>query len=580
MALPNFKKRYQNLSKLVGKNNTKKLYFLFIILIISSLIEMLSISSIPFLALAIVDKEQFLSFLPEGINIDFFFDLEKSYLISYLCIATGLIFLIKNLFLALFIYFQSNVIKTIKIEISKTLLKKYLSQNYLFFIDKGSSIITRSILIDVGNTTIFTLNHINLIKEVLVLIAIFCLLIIFNPFITFSIFILLTLVISIYILFTKNAIYERGKEINFLSERVINTVNQITGSIKDIKLFKSEFFFLKYFDKIVTSTETKVAKNNFISSLPRNLLELFIVFTILSVFSVFVFLDKTLGELIPYISLFVVSSLRLMPGFNAISNSLLTIKKLTPNFDFVLNEFQRLNDTITNKVTNKSDRKFNFRKNIIIENVNFKYQNSKTFIFKDLNLVIKNGEKLGIIGESGSGKTTLVNLIVGLLEPTDGKIIIDDLSFKEISEDWKSLIGYVHQDTFILNDTIINNIAFGKSDEIDSKNKVNSALKKAQLEKFVNSLEKGYEAEIKDNGKNLSGGQRQRLGIARALYNDPDLIILDEATNSLDIDTENKFIDEVFKNSNDKTIIFISHKMSALSKCDKIFDLKQKRFIK
>ena len=248
--LNKLKKRLKNLKKLVGKKNTNKLYLLFLILIISSFAEMLSISTIPILALAIVDIEQFISFLPDNIKINFLISLEKSYLISLLCIFIGIIFVLKNVILALFVYFQNNVIKSIKIHISNTLIKKYLSQNYLYFVNKSTSLITRSIIIDTGNTTIFILNHINLLKEVTISIGIFLLLIFVDPILSVVILGSLSLVISIYIFYTKNSIYKRGYEINVFSEKVINSINQITGSIKDVKLFSSEKYFVDYFSNL------------------------------------------------------------------------------------------------------------------------------------------------------------------------------------------------------------------------------------------------------------------------------------------------------------------------------------------
>ena len=573
------KKRLKNLKKLVGKKNTNKLYLLFLILIISSFAEMLSISTIPILALAIVDIEQFISFLPDNIKINFLISLEKSYLISLLCIFIGIIFVLKNVILALFVYFQNNVIKSIKIHISNTLIKKYLSQNYLFFVNKSTSLITRSIIIDTGNTTIFILNHINLLKEVTISIGIFLLLIFVDPILSVVILGSLSLVISIYIFYTKNSIYKRGYEINLFSEKVINSINQITGSIKDVKLFSSEKYFVDYFSNLLKAAESRTAKNNFLSSIPKNLLELFVIFLILGILVSYTSLGVKISELIPFISLFVVSALRLMPGFNNISNSILNIKKTTPNFDYILSEYDSLEEKNVEIFDNLQTKDINFNKSIIIKDVKFKYPHSENYVIDKFNLEIYAGEKIGIVGKSGSGKTTLINLISGLLKPSDGKIYIDDIDLQDINQSWKNLIGFVHQDTFILNDTIKNNIAFGKYDKNDYDKKILNALKKAQIDKFVNSLKNGINTKMSNDGKNLSGGQRQRLGIARAIYNDPQLIILDEATSSLDIETEDNFIDEIFSNSKEKTIIFISHKKRSLNKCDRIFDLTNKKFI-
>ena len=201
-------------------------------------------------------------------------------------------------------------------------------------------------------------------------------------------------------------------------------------------------------------------------------------------------------------------------------------------------------------------------------------------VFKDFSIKINSNDKIGIVGKSGSGKTTLVNILTGLLSPSSGKIIINDKEVKLDEYSWSNLIGYVPQDIYLIDDTIKNNIAFGIDAEDQDEEILIKSSKSAQIHNYIDLLSKKYDSLVGENGVNFSIGQKQRIGIARALYRKSSILVLDESTSSLDWQTEKQFVDEIFSSNINKTIIFISHKLSALEKCDKIFDLDQLKFIK
>ena len=276
------------------------------------------------------------------------------------------------------------------------------------------------------------------------------------------------------------------------------------------------------------------------------------------------------ATMVPLISLLAVSAVRLIPAFGAISISLTTIRTKTPSFDFVTKEISELENTNI-VLDQRKEKEIKFFRDIYIKEVNFRYPNTNIYSIIDLNLSIKSGKKIGFVGSSGAGKSTFVNLLLGLLQPTKGKILIDDKDISENLRNWQSQIGYVSQDIYLLDDTIRNNIAFGQSSTNINSEYLLNAIKTAQLEKFVNSLPNGEETIIGNRGIRISGGQKQRIGIARALYNKPRVLIFDEATSSLDLENERKIMDKIYQSNKELTFIIISHRNNTVKNCDLIY---------
>ena len=308
-------------------------------------------------------------------------------------------------------------------------------------------------------------------------------------------------------------------------------------------------------------------------------MEFFIVFII---FILLIFLLKIgyqLENVVPLLSLLAVASIRMIPSFNSLTAAFAKIKSYEISVDIILREVRKIRQKpidINNRKVIKNNI-YNSVNSIKLNNISFSFPNRSDEIIKDCNIEILKGQKIGIVGPSGSGKSTLLSIVLGFLTPSSGSILVNNIDIARNLESWHLKIGYIPQEIYLYDDTIIKNVALGREINDGVKEKVEKALKAAEIYDYINDLPDGMETNVGDRGLKLSGGQRQRIGIARALYRNPDILILDEATSSLDVEVEKKFIENVFNLGRDKTIIFSTHKFETLKNCDKTYTIKNKK---
>jgi ABC-type bacteriocin/lantibiotic exporter with double-glycine peptidase domain len=284
-----------------------------------------------------------------------------------------------------------------------------------------------------------------------------------------------------------------------------------------------------------------------------------------------------------------ISTIRLIPSFNSITKSLSSMKyneAAMLNVYSIFNNKSENDQKLSNNLDEKSNKRFtekvSFEKNIELKNVSFRYKNNQKTILQNINLKIKKNSKIAIVGKSGSGKTTIVDIIIGLLEPSEGELLIDDFLLSSQADklnNWKKRIGYIPQNFYLFDDSIKKNVAFGIDEEKIDIDKVKKALQFAQIKDFVDTLENNIETKVGNQGIMLSGGQKQRIIIARAVYNDPDVLILDEATSAIDEEVEKEFINNLIKIGKNKTIIIISHRNSTIENCEIILKVENGKIV-
>ncbi len=504
-------------------------------------------------------------------NEDFFFNqfsFEKQ--ITVLLLLLVALYILKNVFNAFLIYYKKKFLSDIQINFSSRVFKHYLNQSYDFFLDTNKPAIIRNLGILAEYIAVLE-NFINIVIEVFILILIICI-IFFNDlyvgsFITlFSIFFILI----VYKLFG-NRIKRYGELMNIYQERLVNNYLDTLGSIKDIILQKKQSFFIKDFTNNVSKQAHINVKNGFLVELPRQIIEILMVIGISSLMLILLTVNKSFEEIAVTVTFTVALLFRAVPSITRIvyqSNG------LSFKLDIV-SKVHALFNTFVKKEVFLAKQTLQFNK-IELKNISFKYKKTKeNIIFNNVKLVIPKNKTTGIIGSSGSGKSTLLDIICCILEPTSGGIYLDEKIIDEkILYSWQNKISYISQKNYLLNGTISQNIAFAEEESDIDANRMNYAVKMSKLDTLISSHKEGVNFQIGEDGKNISGGQRQRIILARAIYRETDIIILDEATSSLDNQTENEIMTDIMKNfHHKKTLIISTHKKEILHFADEIINI-------
>jgi ABC-type multidrug transport system fused ATPase/permease subunit len=562
------------------REQKKKIIFLIFIFVVGAFFEMLSIGLL-FPAITtlfsgkeyVITTEIFNKFFPQNL-ISLINAIDEKTLSIYILILLILFFFIKNLFLSYMHYLSHIIMSNIHINFSNNIFKKYSLSEYIFFTNSNKSELIRNIIDEPGIcVNRLLLPGAFLISEIITIIFICFLLLFVDYKITIVVFLFCFFIAILFIKIIKKKIILWGEQRQKFSAIRYQDLVEFFNLIIDVKLKKLENYFYKKFQTHNVIHVYADRNVNSINVFHRQFFEILGIFIFCLILIVSIYLDYKLVQVLPVIVIYLAAAFRLLPSINRIvsySNNL--------NFGYVA--FKKIKSELNNFNSKfdlddkKNITKISFFKNLKFDNVSFIYQGSKKFIIKNSNFTINKGSFYGIYGPSGSGKSSFLLLLTGLLNPSSGKVIINDKhDINKEPSDFTELFGFVGQTTTLLNATIAENIAFGHDISNFDLNKINKLIEDVNLNDFVQSLPEKINTVIGDNGIRISGGQRQRIAIARALYKNPQFLILDEATSSLDNENENKIIKIIDSLKEKLTIIFISHKFSNLKLCNKIFNL-------
>ncbi len=502
--------------------------------------------------------------------LDYIGNPNRETLVVYGMLSLVFIYTIKNLYFAYFSWIQAKYSFNVQIRLSQYLFELYLRQPYTFHLQRNSAQLFRNIS---GEVSMFASGGINtsimLISEILVMIGICILLLIVEPLGTIIVMCVLGLVGWFFNQVTKRHIAYWGEARQLHEGLRIQHLQQGLGGVKDVKILGREFEFLEQYRKHNFLSGQTGVYQKVLQTLPRLWLELLAVCGLAGLVLTMLARGRELESILPVLGVFAVAGFRILPSVGRMLNSVQTLRFSLPVIDVLYEEINSL-IPFENSLTQS---KVIFHNVLYIKKVVYTYPGANKPALTGISLEIKKGDSVGIIGSSGSGKTTLVDILLGLLTPDNGQVMIDDYNIQDSLRNWQDQIGYVPQSIYLSDDTLRRNVAFGIANENINDDAVWKAIRSAQLEEYTNSLPDGLDTMVGEHGIRLSGGQRQRIGIARALYHDPEVLVLDEATSSLDAKTESEVMEAVYALQGSKTVIIVAHRLSTVEHCDYLYKL-------
>ena len=492
--------------------------------------------------------------------------------VAVLCIVVT--FFVKNLYKLFFSYLSLRVSNFTSHQVTSQLFRSYLNRPYTFHLQRNSSDLLNSMQQEAGMTIGLVGSVIALIQEILLASAVIWLMIYTEPVAAISTVTILVVGSLFYLKVTKPMVQRFGQQRQEIQAPLTRYMLQGFGGVKDIKVLGRSNDFLSQYAKQNLIVQNASLRYGILKSIAPMWTELLAMSGLTVVVWVMVWQDRPPDRIIPLLGLFVIATWRFVPTVNSVVNLTNSIRYSRPAVESVYREFEHIKsqqDMIKIKVV--------FNDKIEMRNLTFNYPNTTTPSLRDVNIVVHKGETVGFIGPSGAGKSTLVDVILGLLPQTSGELLIDGVEMQEHNLEWQSTIGYVSQAIYLTDDTVRRNVAFGIAEKDVDEVALERALRSAQLWDFVDSLPNKTHTIVGERGVRVSGGQRQRIGIARALYHEPQVLVLDEATSSLDIETETEVMSAIRALQGFKTILIVAHRLSTVQHCDRLYRIEDAQIV-
>ncbi len=546
-----------------------KIFYLIFFMVLASFLELMGLGLVILILNSFLGlDDNFTRIINDYTQHYFKINLDSEQIISFIFI----LFTFKLLVLILVSWKETSFYAKFRENISNKLYHNFLNRNVKNLLRKNSAEYIRNFTEEINVSLLFITSSLKLILDSILIMTFLIFLIYFDPIITITVYIFFSSLGIIYYKLVKNklanwaiiSLENRKKKIQFITESF--------SAIKSIKILSRENFFLEKFKKQIESISKIQFRINFLGELPRNILEYILFISILFLFLFLIKNNYSNENIIQLLSIYTIAAFRLVPIMNRFLGHMQKIKHSYPSINKLIIENEQKID-FKNNVT----KKIKFKKNIILNIKKFSFYGRKDFLLKNVNIEIKKNDKIGIIGDSGSGKSTIIDILCGFQNNESSKLIVDgtDIFRSRYLNNWQNSLGYVPQNIIILNQSLRDNILFGADRKTFNDEILKDLLKKVELEKFSKKSKDGLSQILRQDGENISGGEKQRIGIARALINNPDLLILDEATSGLDYETEKSILKTIKKLR--KTSIIVSHRLNALKDCEKIYLLKNKQ---
>lgn len=572
------KNKLKNIFKIwsfVNKKRKIQFSYVLILTIFTSLAEMMTLGLLfPFIATLSSPEKVFNNEFIQPILLKLDITSPDQLILPLTCFFIIAVIL-SGLLRLLQIFFNIRVSYLTGADLSNLIYRLTLYQPYLTHVSRNSSEIINAISSKtMGVISAGLLPIINILTASIILISIVFTLMAINVKIASISFILFGLIYILINFLTKKKLYANGKLIASESNNVIKFLQEGLGGIREVLIDNNQEVYAKYYSKSIFPLRKSQANNLFLSQSPRFIIEALAMISIILISFLFIKDPNQFKDILPIIGTLVFGAQRLLPLFQQIYSSISTIQGNIQS----LNDVLILLEQSSFYKTSNTNKKLIFSKNIKFNNLNYKYHDDGPVVLKNLNLEIKKGDKVGIIGKTGSGKSTFLDILMSLLYSSEGQLIIDDMLINnENSRLWQNNISHVPQNIFLIDNSIKQNIALGVESHLIDDERVAWASKNACINEFIDNLPNKYETKVGERGVRLSGGQMQRIGIARALYKKANVIIFDEATSALDNQTESDIIKSIQNLDGNITLIIVAHRLTTLKNCDYIVELKDSK---
>ena len=497
-----------------------------------------------------------------------------------------LAFVVKNVYLFFLNKVELKFIYTNQFATSRRMMINFMKRPYEYYLGADTAVIQRSITSDVNNMYGLILNVIQLASECIVFACLVAVLLAQDAAMILTIAGLLIVVLLIIKFVLKPIMIKAGEDNQEYYSGLFKWIEQSVTGIKEIKVANREPYFINEYAKCGEGYVQAVQKYNIFNSTPRLLIETVCIAGLVFYMMAQMLSGASVSQMLPQLTVFGLAAMRLLPSANRINNYLTNISYFEPFFMGVTDDLQsEIHDVdidydADSYVKVEDVSKLPVHESIELKDIVYHYPDTDVYVFDHANMSIPVGHSVGIVGTSGAGKTTIVNIMLGLLTIESGQILADGVEVRDHYRQWLKNIGYIPQNIFMIDASIRQNVAFGiPAEEID-EDKVWAALKEAQMDEYVRSLPEGLDTGIGERGIRLSGGQRQRIGIARALYEDPEVLVLDEATSALDNETETAIMESINRLHGLKTLIIIAHRLQTIEKCDMVYRVEDGKIVK
>lgn len=567
----------KKMNRLLDAKQKRLMVLIVFLMLIGGILESLSISVVIPVIEVLLDPEavvnnKYMAWLYNALHLQ-----SNTQFTIVMMLALIAAFVLKNLFLFFQNVVQLRFVYTNQFATSRKMMINFMNRPYEYYLNADTAVIQRSITSDVNNMYGLILSLLQLVSEAVVFACLVAVLLAVDAQMILTIAALLIVVLLLIKVVIKPIMVKAGQENQDYYSGLFKWIEQSVMGIKEIKIANKEQYFINEYGKCGLGYVNAVQRYNLYNSTPRLLIETVCIAGLVLYMMIIMLQGATVTELLPQLTTFGLAAMRLIPSANRINNYLTSISYFEPFFMGVSDNLQEdihdnsiVYDATAYEHAKKVD-KMDIKQEIALCDITYKYPNTETMIFDHADMTIPIGAAVGIVGTSGSGKTTIVDVMLGLLQLQSGRILADGVDVKTNYEGWLKNIGYIPQTIFMIDSTIRKNVAFGFADEDIDDERVWEVLKEAQLDEFVRGLPEGLETGIGERGIRISGGQRQRIGIARALYEDPEVLVLDEATSALDNDTEAAIMESINRLHGKKTLVIIAHRLQTIEKCDMVF---------